>query len=136
MAVNNANVVGLFVKPDGASSFSKVAVATSTELSLSQDTIEVTSKDSSGKAEYIPGKKDGTISVEGFVDPSNDEFSNFFGYLNSTLRVKVSDQVSGNQEYEGDAIVTELTRSGENDSPETFSASLQLTGFINENEVV
>jgi predicted secreted protein len=123
MAVNNANIISLFL------SGTKAAVATSHELSLSQDTIEVTSKDSSGKAEYLPGKRDGTISIEGFVDPNANEFADIFNLYGSTVSFEYNDS---NKKYTGNAIVTELTRSGENDSPETFSASLQITGFVTE----
>lgn len=128
MAANNSNLISVFL--DGT----KVAVATSHDLDLSQETIEVTSKDDGGVAQYIPGKQDGTVSIEGHVDPSAGNYSRIFGLLkaSSTVSFKVEDTTSPGNTYTGTGILTNVNRSGENDSVESFSAELQKTGSITE----
>jgi predicted secreted protein len=127
MAVNNANLVSIFL--DGT----KVAVATSHDFDLTKETIEVTSKDSNGIAQYQGGKQDGTVSVEGYVDPSAGNYSRIFGLLKSgSVSFKVEDTTTAGGSYTGSAIVTNVNRAGENDSPESFSAEMQITGDVTE----
>jgi TP901-1 family phage major tail protein len=137
MAVNNANLISIFLQGPNATSYEKVAVATSHDFDLTKETIEVTSKDSGGVAEYQSGKQDGTLSVEGYVDPSKGNYSRLFNLIKGSKVVKfrVSDGVSTNFRYVGDAIVTNLNRAGENDSPESFSAELQITGDVTEEQI-
>jgi len=85
MAVNNANVISLFL--DGT----KVAVATSHTLSFERETIETTSKDDGTTATFIPGKKTATVSVEGYVDPAaSNEAETFSGELQITGDITVA----------------------------------------------
>lgn len=125
MSVNNASVISLFM--DGT----KVAVATTHELSFEKETIETTNKDSGGWAEFISGKKSVTVSVEGFVDP--DAQQNFDGLYtlfeqDASFTWKYTDEVVGNKRYEGSAIFTSLSRSGGTEEAETFSGEIQVTG--------
>lgn len=125
MAVNNANVISLYI--DGT----KVAVANSHTLSFEKETIEVTNKDSNGFAEFISGKFSGTASIEGFVDDeSSYNFDDLFSVLKKTPSVsfKYTDETVGNKRYEGQCILTSLERSGGNDEAESFSAEMQITG--------
>jgi len=59
MAVNNANLISIFLQGPNATSYEKVAVATSHDFDLTKETIEVTSKDSGGVAELSPGTPPG-----------------------------------------------------------------------------
>lgn len=137
MAINNANLISVFIQEPSKTSYEKVAVATSHDLDLSQETIEVTSKDSSGVAEYIPGKQDGTVSVEGHVDPDKGNYSRLFTSFKNkeTVKLRVSSGRSTYERYEADAILTNVNRSGENDSVESFSAEFQITGGVSESTI-
>jgi len=132
MAVNNANVISLFL--DGT----KVAVATSHTLSFERETIETTSKDDGTTATFIPGKKTATVSVEGYVDPSaSQNFDDLYTLYDAdnTFSFKYTDQVVGNKRYEGTCFFTSLERSGGQNEAETFSGELQITGSVSQVDI-
>ena len=106
---------------------------TSCSISLSTDTPEATSKDSSGFTEYIPGVMSGEISFEGLIK-----------YTDSTSVITLTDAllarntvtaifgttVSGDAVYSASCIVSSIEHSAEMESPATFSGTLTLTGAI------
>lgn len=125
MAVNNGTALSLYI--DGT----KVAVCTTHTLTFEKETIEVTSKDSGGWAEFISGKKSATASAEGFVDPdSSHNFDELYDIITSDSNVtfKYTDEVVGNYRYEGNLLITSLERSSEFESAESFSVEFQVTG--------
>jgi len=132
MAVNNANVISLFL--DGT----KVAVATSHTLSFERETIETTSKDDGTTATFLPGKKTATVSVEGYVDPnSSQNFDDLYSLYDNdtTFSFKYTDEVVGNKRYEGTCFFTSLERSGGQNEAETFSGELQITGSVSQVDI-
>jgi predicted secreted protein len=127
MAVNNASTISLFLGG------SRVAVATSHTLSFERETIETTSKADGTTATFIPGKKSSTVSVEGYVDPAKSEnFDELYDLYDndSTFTFTYTDNVVGNNRYEGTCFFTSLERSGGQNEAETFSGELQITGSV------
>lgn len=130
MAKQNGTIIGVYV--DGT----KVAASTSATIDLTVDEIEITSKDSNGNMEILPGKKSGTISVD-FLDDvgsSNYEFSDFFAlHANRTLvSVRFSSQVSSAKYYIASAYLTSVNKAAPNEDVATGSATFRLTGKISE----
>lgn len=125
MSINNANVISIYL--DGTA----VAHATSDGLSLSKEVIETTNKGSGGDFDGISGKKSGTLSIEGFVDPAvNQSFDDLYDLFrqDAVFAWKYTDETVGNSRYEGNAIFTSLERSGGSDEAETFTGEIQIVG--------
>lgn len=110
-----------------------IANATECSVSLNQETIEVTTKDSSGNRELIPGLKSGSMSVSGLQEVSG---ANGIKALTSTFNTGaavnlVFDQTATDGEtFSASGILTSLEMSGGTEDAPTYSASFELTGAI------
>lgn len=99
---------------------------TSVSDSFSAETAEVTTLGKTAKA-YIPGLKDGTLSIEGKYDPAVD------AHLSGILGMEVSFEYgpagsgSGNPKYTGKCICTSYELETAVDSEATFSAEFQIS---------
>jgi predicted secreted protein len=65
--VINSTDILVQVTEDSGSTYDTVGFCTSASLSWSMDVRDVTTKDSSGRREILPGKTNWNISFEGFV---------------------------------------------------------------------
>ena len=108
-----------------------VAQATEVSISLNQETIDVTTKDSSGMRELLPGLKSGSCSVSGLQD-----YSDAAGVekLTSTFDTGAAvaiiwDSTSG-ETFSASGILTSLELAGGTEDAPTYSASFELTGTI------
>lgn len=111
-----------------------VAHSTSCTLTINQNQVDSTDKDSSRWDEFINGQRSWTVDCDGLVDYSTSVNSNelFDGGIttNSTVTLIFSTAVSGARYYSGTANVSSLTETGELDSPASFSVSFQGTGAL------
>lgn len=114
--------------------------ATSGTLDFTDAVIETTSKDSNSFSEFLTGRKNYTISVDGLMDytlatantmNTVDLFdmvqagSTFFWAMSGDLT-----EGSGKVTYSGSAIATSFNQTGGSDETATYSISLQGTGTI------
>lgn len=114
--------------------------ATSGTIDHTDAVIETTSKDSNSNAEFLTGRKNYTISVDGLIDYSSTT-------ANTMNSVDIWDAVqagstffwaasgdttegSGKVTYSGSAIATSFSQAGGADEVATYSLSLQGTGTI------
>tara|TARA_R100001230_G_C5684340_1_gene192657 strand:- start:742 stop:1140 length:399 start_codon:yes stop_codon:yes gene_type:complete len=110
-----------------------IANAQEVSLSLNHDVIDVTTKDSAGNRELIPGQKSGSMSCSGLQEFSG---SNGIKALTSTFNsgaqvTLVFDQVAtGGETFTSGGILTSLEISGGTDDAPTYSASFELSGPI------
>ena len=110
-----------------------IANAQEVSLSLNHDVIDVTTKDSAGNRELIPGQKSGSMSCSGLQEFSG---SNGIKALTATFNTGaavalVFDQVATSGEtFSANGILTSLEISGGTDDAPTYSASFELTGAI------
>jgi len=130
MAKQNGTSIGVYVGS------TLVAASTSANIDLSVDEIEITSKDSLGNKEILPGKKSGTISGD-FLDDvgsSNYEFSDFYTLFNARTLVSVrfSTNTTGQKYYIASAYLTSVSKAAPMEDAATGSYTFTLTGKVSE----
>lgn len=105
--------------------------STNTVVSLIQDLPESTTKDSNGWREYIAGLKSGTITAEGLIDYSDNlNFSQFEQMIitRETARFYFKNPVNEKMIISGNGIVTNVSETGQYNSPSKFEVEIQLHG--------
>lgn len=110
-----------------------IANATECSVTLNQETIEVTTKDSAGNRELITGLKSGSMSVSGLQEVSGGNgIKALTGTFDTGAAVAlVFDQDStGGETFAASGILTSLELSGGTEDAPTYSASFELTGAI------
>lgn len=134
MAKINATEIGIYI--DGT----LIGAATSGELSLSTNMIDVTSKDSAGDSEFIPGLRSGTMSVEALVTDADGDYNQsdlFAAHVGRTeLAIKYGVNTTGKKRFSAAGYITSLSQSAGMEDVATFSAEFQLTGAITEETIV
>jgi TP901-1 family phage major tail protein len=128
MAKQNGTTLGVYV--GGV----LVAASTSANLDMSVDEITITSKDSLGKKEILPGTSSWSVSGD-FLDDlasSNYEFADFHTlYKNKTqVQVRISTQVAGTTYYMGFAYLTSVSRAMPMEDAVTGSYTFTGTGLL------
>lgn len=107
-----------------------VAQSTSCSITLDADTIDVSTKDSSGYQVVIQGQKSGTVDFEGLVDlAGNTTGGAIYTYWSNGTSVAwvFSD---GTKSISGNGIVTNLSIEAPMEDVATYSGSLQITGSV------
>lgn len=103
-------------------------------LSLSMETIDVSTKDSQAWRYLLAGMRSGSVSVSGLIDYAGgtydvpDLFSAFTG--RTALTLKFSTEESGDQSYTATAYITSLEQSAGTEDTATYSATFELSGVI------
>ena len=123
----NGTLIGLYY------SGAKVGAATSHELNIESDMIDVTTKDSAGWAEVIPGLKSWDVSMDGLL--TYDETVGYEALMDALtaktlVAVKLSTEVTGNEKFYGNGYVTSLSQSAEQEAAGTYSCSIKGTGIL------
>jgi len=115
-----------------------IANATECSVSLNQETIDITTKDSSGNRELIPGLKSGSMSCNGLQEVSG---SNGIKALTATfdtgaaVTLVFTHTISGGQTFTASGILTSLEMSGGTEDAPTYSASFELSGAITKADI-
>ena len=107
-----------------------VGQSTTASISLDADTIDVSTKESSGYQEVIQGQKSGTIDFEGLVDlGENTDGGAVYTYWTAGTSVAwiFSD---GTNQLAGNGIVTNLSIDAPMEDVATYSGSIQITGAV------
>jgi predicted secreted protein len=106
-------------------------------ISISMETRDITTKDSSGYRELLEGVRSGSISVSGLVDDdgTGGAGSDLFAVLdgrNSVAIVFGFDGATDDYNYTCSAFCTSLEVSAATEDNVTYSASFEITGAITE----
>jgi len=131
MAEYNGTDVLVFVQD------TQVAASTSCTLDLNMDTFEVTSKDSGGKREILPGTISWSVSGD-FLDDigsSNYEFTDFVTLVNNRTLISVRiDNTSligaGGTYYTGQGYLTSVNQASPSEDSVTGSFTIEGTGTL------
>lgn len=118
-----------------------VAGSTSCTINRGLETPEATTKDSSGNAEHIGGKRGWDVSFDGLADFASSldlaqgsyaSIQDLFDYLDGRTAIKVAIGVPGAGEayFYGDSFVNSLTLTADMENPVTYSGTLQGTGAL------
>ena len=104
-------------------------------ISISMETRDITTKDSTGYRELLGGLKSGSISVSGLVD--DDAQGGAGGTLFTTLDARTAvalvfgfDDTSDDYNYTCNGLCTSLEVSGSTEDNVTYSATFEITGAI------
>ena len=131
------NLLGLYISTDG-SAFTLVGSATNATLSISNETLDVTTKSSTGKKELIYNVQSASISAEGFVKYDDTVGSEELRSAalsatdSATYMARFSSGVTGDKEVSFTAIITSFEESAAVNEMATFSITLESTGAITE----
>ena len=147
MAIFNGTDLILKVSPSSGGTDVGLMHSQSVTLDVSTETIDITTKESSGRQEVIAGLTSFSLSADGLMDfnPSGTtalitEFDELFvqGYTNRTpvtFTFTLSTTNTGDYTFSGSGIITALSiSSGVEDAP-TYSVSIQGSGSLLKNDI-
>lgn len=123
--VINGNTIGLYVGTD------LIALGRSSDFSIEMSSIDVTTKDSAGATEIIPGLRSNSFNAEFLFDNDSDQgFEQIYiAWLAGTaLTVVDMSGVAGDKKYTSTAYVTSCTKSNPANDVVSVSVSFQATG--------
>lgn len=112
----------------------KLAELTNVTISLTQETFDVTSKDSGGWSEILPGLKSATSTAEGIADFQSsdkdlaDVFTAFIG--RSQVALEWTNGVTGDKKLTCNAYITSCEVSAPMEDTVTYSIEFASTGAI------
>lgn len=110
-----------------------LAYSTSHTLNCNLATIDVTSKDSAGWTDILPGLRDWSIDVEGMValdSTTNAEYLYTLYSGRTKVMLKFSSNNSADDYWHGYAYITSLSISAPMEDKTTFSASFAGDGVL------
>lgn len=125
--IMNGTLLGVYVGS------TLVAHATEGSISLSMDTRDATTKDSSGYRDLLEGTRSGSISVSALYadDATYGVNSLMTAFSNrSTLTVKFSTEVSGDDYWSATCYLTSLEVSAATEDNATYSATFEISGSV------
>jgi predicted secreted protein len=99
----------IYISTDGGSTYNPIGEADDMKLSIKQDDMEVTSFDSAGWKEFIPGLKEWEADTSAMYLYSNTGQDALYNALvnNSVVKLRLLPKTgTGNKGYQGDAFVT------------------------------
>ena len=129
MAIFNGTNLGVYI------SDTLIAAAQDVSLSLSMETIDITTKDSAGYRELLAGLRSGSMSCNGlidYVDASNKDVTDLYAAweARTELTLKFSSEITGDTSFTASGFLTSLEQSGGTEDTATYSATFELTGQV------
>lgn len=116
---------------------SVVAYATSFDLKIAKNSIDVTTLSSAGWNDYIMGDKDWTIGFDGLVCRSTGDASRGYNYIvnqlctsDASVVVAVKPNVAGNTYLTGVGYIDSINLKGGVGDKATFTGSIRGTGAL------
>jgi len=135
MAAINGTSLTLYI-PQGAVGsevWIPIGLAKSASLSISADTPDISTKDSSAWTEVMAGIKSFSMDFDALLSLTDDASANGFvplySYFTDRTTIKVAFGKDGSFWY-GDAIISSLEQSAEAEQPVSYSGSLTGTGAL------
>ena len=133
-SIMNSTDVVIQISEDGGTTYDIIGRATSASLSVSMETRDTTTKDSSGWQENLEGLKSWSLSGDGLVTYSisgdYDTPDDLFTLLaNRTLiKVKFGSETTGEIDYTGDAYLVSYEQEAGVEENVTYSFGFTGTG--------
>ena len=129
MAIFNGTNLGVYIGG------TLIAAAQDVSLSLSMETIDITTKDSAGYRELLAGLRSGSMSCNGlidYVDASNKDVTDLYAAweARTELTLKFSSEITGDTSFTASGFLTSLEQSGGTEDTATYSATFELTGQV------
>jgi TP901-1 family phage major tail protein len=129
MAIFNGTNLGVYIGG------TIIAAAQDVSMSLSMETIDITTKDSAGYRELLAGLRSGSMSCNGLIDyadASNKDVTDLYAAWESRteLTLKFSTEQATDTSFEASGFLTSLEQSGGTEDTATYSATFELTGQV------
>jgi len=140
-SIMNSTDVVIQISEDDGTTYDIIGRATSASLSVSMETRDTTTKDSSGWQENLEGLKSWSLSGDGLVTYSisgdYDSPDDLFTLLsNRTLvKVKFGSATSGEIDYTGDAYLVSYEQEAGVEENVTYSFGFTGTGVLTQASV-
>lgn len=116
--------------------YALIGKATDISISRSRNAIDTSTKDDGDNSSFISGRRNETVSISGLFDHTEDagytKLSDAFEASNGTVYFLVTSTTSGDTEWHGSGVITDLSTSFADESASTFTATLQVTGALTE----
>lgn len=118
------------VEQDAGGTFIVVGGQRGATLSESNETIDITSKDSGGAFEYDYGLYGWTISCDGLYIKDDEGYEALKTAMREKKKIKVKVKEEGTETLSGEALVISKELDGPYDAEVTYSVELQGTGKL------
>lgn len=134
--VMNGTDVILQISEDGGTTYDTIGKLTSCSLSVSLDTRDTTSKESSGWAEKLAATRSWSMSGEGLVtynaETDVDKPNDLFTLLSNRTKIKAKfgSTTTDEFDYEGDCFITAYEQEAGVEENVTYSITLDGTGSL------
>jgi TP901-1 family phage major tail protein len=141
-SIMNSTDVVIQISEDGGTTYDIIGRATSASLSVSMETRDTTTKDSSGWQENLEGLKSWSLSGDGLVtysisDANYDTPDDLFTMLanRTAVKVKFGSTTSTEIDYTGDAFLVSYEQEAGVEENVTYSFSFTGTSTLTQASV-
>ena len=128
----NGNLVLFKIGEDGSETV--LACSTSSSLTLNQEAIAASCKDSGQWVSSIPGNKSGEISTDGLYDsPATNDFDKLANLIitgPNEVNFVFGTETIGDTVYKGKVMVSSTTLTGDDNALATYSGTLPTVGPV------
>lgn len=143
MAIFNGTDLILKVSPSSGGTEAKLMHSQNVSISMNVDTIDISTKDSSGFRDLLGGQKSFSLSADGLMDFAGvagdtevDElFDQMFNRTAVTFTFTLDVTATGDYTYTGSGFITSLEISGGTEDAPTYSVSIEGTGALTQNDI-
>ena len=141
MATFNGTKLGVYYSTDGGTTYKLIAASTECSLSISTETIDISTKDSSAWRELLPGMRSASLSCSGLIDYQHDttkhDVPDLFSLLENRdlIKLRFSNEVASDKRYNADGYLTSLEQSAGTEDTANYSATFEITGAITEQTI-
>ena len=147
MAIFNGTDLILKVSPSSTAGTPDTPVklmhSQNVSISMNVDTIDISTKDSSGFRDLLGGQKSFSLSADGLMDFAGvagdtevDElFDQMFNRTAVTFTFGLASTTTGDYTYSGSGFITSLEVSGGTEDAPTYSVSIEGSGALTQNDI-
>jgi TP901-1 family phage major tail protein len=141
MAIFNGTDLILKVSPSSGGTEAKLMHSQNVSLSMNVDTIDISTKDSSGFRDLLGGQKSFSLSADGLMDfagvAADTEVDELFDQMFARTAVTFTFALATPAGYTitGSGFITSLEISGGTEDAPTYSCSIEGTGALTRTDV-
>ena len=143
MAIFNGTDLVLKVSPSDGVADVKLMHSQTVSLSINDDTIDISTKDSSGFRDLIGGQKSFSLSADGLMDfagvagdtEPDELFTQAMNRTAVTFIFGLASPTSGMYTYSGSGFITSMEYSAGTEDAPTYSVSIEGSGTLTQNTI-
>lgn len=116
--------------------YALVGLCTEHSLNRSRGAIDVSTKDSGDNSTFISGRRNETVTMSGIFDHTEDagytKLSDAFEASDGTVYFLLTSTNTGDTEWHGSGVITDLSLTFSDEAASTFNAAVQVSGALTE----